>query len=175
MDHVVTGTAVEVVGSDPLSDLAVLPPYNTLWAQVVRIGDPPQIVTRGITVTYLFTDNTYSVGKSDFWSYTLPLFGSVLTPNIGLTGKGLSGPMDNRGDHFSADGIPLTEFRDSAPAIAYPYQIATIIVSDAGNGAELAARAVDGANEHDAAAVPALRHLRRAAHSVPLGSSPEAL
>ena len=23
-------------------DLAVLPPFNTLWAQVVRVGDPPQ-------------------------------------------------------------------------------------------------------------------------------------
>ncbi len=25
------------------TDLAVLPPYNTLWAQVVKIGNPPQI------------------------------------------------------------------------------------------------------------------------------------
>ena len=50
-------------------DLAVLPPYNTLWAQVIKVGDPPQIVTTGITVTYVFTDNTYSVGKSDFWTY----------------------------------------------------------------------------------------------------------
>jgi hypothetical protein len=50
-------------------DLAVLPPYNTLWAQVVKVGDPPQIVTSGITVTYVFTDNTYSVGKSNFWTY----------------------------------------------------------------------------------------------------------
>lgn len=35
------------------ADLAVLPPYNTLWAQVIRVGDPPQIVTSGITVTSL--------------------------------------------------------------------------------------------------------------------------
>lgn len=33
-------------------DLAVLPPYNTLWAQVIKVGNPPQIVTSGITVTY---------------------------------------------------------------------------------------------------------------------------
>ena len=48
-------------------DIGVLPPWNTLWAQVIRVGDPPQIVTAGITVTFVFTDNTYSVGKSNFW------------------------------------------------------------------------------------------------------------
>ena len=42
-------------------DLAVLPPYNTLWAQVIQVGDPPTIVTSGITVSYAFPDNTYSV------------------------------------------------------------------------------------------------------------------
>ncbi len=25
-------------------DLAVLPPYNTLWAQVIEVADPPRIV-----------------------------------------------------------------------------------------------------------------------------------
>ena len=55
-------------------DLAVLPPFNTLWVQVVQVGEPPRIVTSGITVTYLFTDNTYSVGKSDFWTYAQELF-----------------------------------------------------------------------------------------------------
>ena len=29
-------------------DIAVLPPFNTLWAQVIKVGDPPQIVTSGI-------------------------------------------------------------------------------------------------------------------------------
>ena len=26
-------------------DLAVLPPFNTLWAQVIHRGDPPEIIT----------------------------------------------------------------------------------------------------------------------------------
>jgi hypothetical protein len=33
-------------------DLAVLPPYNSLWAQVVKVGDPPEIVTSGVRVAY---------------------------------------------------------------------------------------------------------------------------
>ncbi len=121
-------------------DLAVLPPFNTLWVQVVQVGEPPRIVTGGITVTYLFTDNTYSVGKSDFWTYAQELFDlpDPLPPNIGLTGKGLSGTMDLEGDHFVARGIPLTEYRDSNLTVPDHYQLATIIVSAAPTGTELA-------------------------------------
>lgn len=119
-------------------DLAVLPPFNTLWAQVLRVGNPPQIVTTGITVTYFFADNTYSVGKSNFWDYDQPLFGVDLPPNVGLAGKGLSGEMDLHGDHFVAEGIPLTEFRNSDLTTPYPYQLATIIAHDATSGLELA-------------------------------------
>lgn len=119
-------------------DLAVLPPYNTLWAQVIKVDDPPQIVTTGITVTYVFTDNTYSVGKSNFWDYEQQLFGVSLPADVGLTGRGLSGAMDLHGDHFAAEGIPITEFRDSAPTTPYPFQLATVIAYDANTGAELA-------------------------------------
>lgn len=118
-------------------DLAVLPPYNTLWAQVIRVGDPPAIITNGIAVHYEFADNTYSVGKTNFWSYEDKLFGVNLPNNVGLTGNGLAGEMELQGDHFVAEGIPLTEFRDSAPTTPYPYQIATIIVRDATTNVEL--------------------------------------
>ncbi len=119
-------------------DLAVLPPYNTLWAQVIRVGSPPQIVTTGITITYAFTDNTYSVGKTNFWTYANRLFGANLAPNVGLAGKGLAGTLDVRGDHFVAEGIPLTEYSDSAPTIRNPFQLATVTVRDSGSGTVLA-------------------------------------
>ncbi len=130
------------------TDLGVLPPYNTLWAQVIRVGDPPEIVTSGIRVEFSFADNTYSVGKSNFWD-TSPyrpvqnaqwLFGlsQPLPNNIGLTGVGMSGQMTLHGDHYVAEGIPLTEFRDSAPSTPYPYQVATVVVYDANTNAELA-------------------------------------
>jgi len=119
-------------------DLAVLPPYNTLWAQVVKVGDPPQIITNGITVTYSFPENTYSVDKSNFWDYDLPLFGVDLEPNVGLTGKGLSGTMDLHNDHFIAEGIPLTEYRDADLDNRYPYQLAIITVKETLSETELA-------------------------------------
>lgn len=123
-------------------DLAVLPPYNSLWAQVIRVGDPPHIVTTGITVEYGFPDNTYSVdrqgrpNKSNFWIYAQQLFNlsAPLPPNVGLTGKGLSGTMDVEGDHFVAEGIPLTEYRDqdAVSQFSYPFQKAVITVHGSG-------------------------------------------
>ncbi len=116
------------------SDLGVLPPYNTLWAQVVKVGNPPQVITTGVNVTYVFTDNTDSVSKSNFWTYAQKLFGlsAPLPPNIGLTGRGLSGTMTMEADHFVAEGIPLTEFGDSAPNTPDPYQLARIVARDLG-------------------------------------------
>ncbi len=114
-------------------DLAVLPPFNTLYAQVIRRGDPPQIITSDLIVTYEFPENTYSVGKTNFWDYDLQLFGVDLPANIGLTGNGLAGEMDAQGDHFIAEGIPLTEYNDGDHLTRVPYQLANITVKDAGN------------------------------------------
>jgi hypothetical protein len=119
------------------SDLAVLPPYNNLWAQVILRGDPPQIVTDTVTVSFSFPNNTYSVGKSNFWDYDLPLFGVDLPDNIGLKGTGLAGLMVREGDHFVAEGIPLTEYNDGDHNTRVPYQLAEMVVQDAG-GVELA-------------------------------------
>jgi hypothetical protein len=126
--------------------LAVLPPYNTLWAQVIRRSTPPQIVTTGISVTFAFPDNTYSVGKSNFWDYEQALFGVDLPPNVGLTGKGMAGTMDLHagGTYFVAEGIPLTEYRDSDyeanpnDPTPYPYQLAVVTVRDSASGEILA-------------------------------------
>ena len=121
-------------------DLAVLPPYNNLWAQVILRGDPPQIVTSNIQVSYTFPKNTYSVGKSNFWTYAQDLFNlpAPLPANIGLTGKGLAGEMDAHDDHFAAEGIPLTEFSDSDPSTPYPYQLAELVARDSNTGQQLA-------------------------------------
>jgi len=125
---------------NPTYDTAViLPPYNTLWAQVIRRGDPPQIVTGGITVEYEITNNTYSYEKStygQFWDYDLVLFGVDLVRDTGLNlvdpgiHNSLSGQMLPKGDHFQVDGIPLTPVDDSL--VWNPYQVAEITVRDAG-------------------------------------------
>jgi hypothetical protein len=126
--------------NNDFADIAILPPYNTLWAQVVKLGDPPQLVTSGVDVSYAFADNTYSVGKTNFWTYAQAIFklGSPLPDNVGLKGKGLSGSMDLALDHFVAEGIPLTEYSDSAPTTRSPYQLAQVTVKDSTTHAVLA-------------------------------------
>jgi len=121
-------------------DMAVLPPYNTMWAQVILRGDPPVILTQGTSVAYSFQDNTESATKSNFWDYAQQLFGlpNPLTPNVGLTGKGMAGEMDRAGSYFIAEGVPITEFRDSAPTTPYYFQLADLVASDAASGKVLA-------------------------------------
>jgi hypothetical protein len=129
--------------SPDFSNLAVLPPYNTVVAQVIKVGDPPQIVNSGVIVEYSFPDNTYSAGKpgspdkTNFWNYVNALFGVNPAPNVGLTGKRLSGTMDlaHSGDSYMAEGIPLTDVldKDAATGVVYPFQKALITVKDASN------------------------------------------
>lgn len=120
------------------SILSILPPYNTLWAQVIRRGDPPQRVTGGITVTYRFPNNTRSDNKTNFWEYEDKLFGVPLEPNMGLAGFGLAGEMEQRDDYFIAEGIPITEFSDSAPTTPEYLQMAELVATDSASGQELA-------------------------------------
>ncbi len=110
------------------STSTVLPPFNNLWAQVVKRGDPPQIVTTGIWVEYSVLGNSYSAGKSNFWDFAFKIFGVNLSPNIGLAGKGLAGYMNPAADHFVAPGVPVTEFPDNALTTPNYFQLAHIVV-----------------------------------------------
>ena len=124
--------------ANPSYDTAViLPPYNTVWAQVIKRGDPPQIVTENLTVEYSFVDNTYSYGKASygqFWDNSQKLFGAAVEKDKGLNLKdpsvsnGLSGDMAVEADHFEVVGVPLTPIDDSNFWSAY--QVAKIVVKD---------------------------------------------
>jgi hypothetical protein len=130
---------------NPTYDKAVLlPPYNTVWVQVVKRGNPPQIVTAGLTVTYAIRSNTYSYGKrsyGQFWDNMPALFGVALVHDTGLNledpgiHNGLSGTMVVKGDHFQANGIPVVPVNDSL--VWDPYQVADITVKDSGTNAIL--------------------------------------
>jgi hypothetical protein len=130
---------------NPTYDKAViLPPYNTVWVQVVRRGDPPEIVTAGLRVEYSIRGNTYSYGKrgyGQFWDFMPLLFGVSLPHDLGLNlddpaiNNGLAGTMVVRGDHFQVNGIPVVPVNDAG--VYNPYQIADITVRDSGTNAVL--------------------------------------
>ena len=109
------------------SELCILPPFNTLHAQVIRRGEEPQIIASGANVRYALPNNTDSTSKTNFWDYAPALFGVQLPANVGLTGNGLKGLMKPTGDNdFSATGIPLTPILDDGSLD--PYQLANINV-----------------------------------------------
>ena len=123
------------------SNMHILPPYNTVWAQLILQGETPQIVTEGVTVEYYIENNTYSAGKTNFWDNAQALFGVNLPPNVGLKGNGLAGVMTAAGDHFIVEGIPLTPYLDGATPIPdnwYPYQIGHLTAKDSVTGDILA-------------------------------------
>jgi len=119
---------------NPTYDKAViLPPYNTVLAQVVKRGDPPQLITSGLTVEYRILDNTTSYGKREyggFWDNITALFGlPSLEHDRGLTGNKLTGIMAVSGERYEATGIPVTPVSDQG--VWEPLQVAEITVKDA--------------------------------------------
>jgi hypothetical protein len=123
--------------SPSYDQVVILPPYNTLVAQVVKRGSPPVLVTAGITVEYSVENNTKSYGKrlfGQFWDNSLELFSVALARDTGLnfvdpgTHNGLSGTMVTKGDRYQADGIPVVPVDDANNW--NPYQAAVITVKD---------------------------------------------
>jgi hypothetical protein len=116
--------------------LVILPPFNNVTAQVIRVGDAdhlPAVVTSGLHVTYEIPGNSYSVGKTNFWDYEDVIFGVSLAPNVGLTGSGLTGEMTAVGDHFSVTGIPITPFTDADLVREDPFQLGLLKLYDQSN------------------------------------------
>jgi hypothetical protein len=130
---------------NPTYDQAViLPPYNNVKAQVVQRGNPPVIVTSGLTVGYSILGNTTSANKANFgqfWANAYKLFGVSPAIDHGLNlvdptiSNGLSGNMVVQGSLFAVDGIPLTPINDAG--VWNPYQTGIITVKDA-TGASVA-------------------------------------
>lgn len=116
------------------SKVVVLPPYNNIFGQLIKktAGQTPQVITTGYKIEYNIPGNTYSVGKTDFWTYAQQLFGlsNPLPPNIGLTGKGLTGQLDMMNNYFKADGIPVTPFQDNNLNNESPFQLIHLVARD---------------------------------------------
>jgi len=110
------------------SELIVLPPFNTMRAQVIRrSGEEPDIVTNGVTVEYRIPANTHSADKSNFWAYWPPQFGPAQPPNVGLTGHGLSGTMVPTGHNdWFVTGVPIVPVDDTGRENPYPLAYLTV-------------------------------------------------
>jgi hypothetical protein len=108
--------------------LVILPPANTLMAQVIQRGEPPVLITNGVTLTYQVEDNNSSVDRCNFWDFANQLFGVNLPPGVGLTGNRLKGALVPSGDHFEATAIPVLPFNNNGTW--NPYQSALVTLKD---------------------------------------------
>ncbi|MFH0882651.1 MAG: cytochrome C [bacterium] len=107
--------------SDPW--FVILPPANTLEAQLIKRGNPPQIVTTGVRLTFEAPAGFGNpVDHVPFWDYAKINFGADLAPNIGLGGLGLDGDfaLKNDGISFIAQMIPVTPYPDGGGYNPYP-------------------------------------------------------
>ena len=124
------------------SVFSILPPYNTIHAQVVMTinGTSAKLLTNGnFTLTYeAVADadgsiNRSSVGKTGFWDYAQPLFGVAVAPDAGLPVPGPGHwimPGTNNTPQplafetnlhaFTAYGIPIAPYDDAGRPNQYP-------------------------------------------------------
>ena len=128
---------------------SILPPFNSIYAQLV---DPQGKLVKnaaGITVTYqgvadpAGSINVSSAGKTNFWTYVLGLYGASVPVDYGLAGKNMPGAantpqvmtFDPGLNQWGAEGIPLTAYDDAGKKNTYPMM--RLVAKDA-SGATLA-------------------------------------
>lgn len=114
---------------EDFSEICILPPYNTLRAQVIKRGEEPDIMDGDVTVSYRIPEHSRSSDKTNFWTYAPQLFGVNLAPDVGLTGHGLTGTLTaiHQGDdkYFEVTGIPVLPTDDAGRLDPYPIGIVT--------------------------------------------------
>ncbi|MEW5733404.1 MAG: cytochrome c [Thermodesulfobacteriota bacterium] len=117
----------------------LLPPANTLWAQLIQRGPKPRIVTEGVVLEYRPEPGFETPSKhTDFWKYAKFFFGKELPLDTGLAGKKVSGTMDLKSGagSFTAELIPVVPYTDMDTF--NPYPVFTIVAKEASTGRVLA-------------------------------------
>ena len=119
---------------DDYSVFSILPPFNTVDAQLINSQGKLVTLGTGITVTYeAVADpdgsiNRTGVGKSNFWEFAHVAFGATLAPEFGLAGTRMSGPANTPQpltfnaafNWFEVLGFPVTPVDDAGRYNPYP-------------------------------------------------------
>jgi hypothetical protein len=122
------------------SIFSVLPPYNVIHAQLLQKGEPPKLITSGVTITYQATAdprgsfNSSSSGKTNFWDYLTDLFLANVTPENGIAGyptqstTPVAMSYNATEKYWEAVGIPTVPYDDKGAF--NPYPMAQIVAKD---------------------------------------------
>ncbi|MFO7717300.1 MAG: cytochrome ubiquinol oxidase subunit I [Desulfohalobium sp.] len=109
--------------SDSSDWWVLLPPANDLFAQLIRRGPVPEVVTEGVELEYAVEEGFENPSEHvPFWENVESLFGTQLEDNVGLSGKGMQGQMDLAEDlsAFEAPLVPVVPYPDEGGYMPYP-------------------------------------------------------
>jgi len=125
--------------SDSDEWFVILPPANTLEAQLIKRGPSPEVVTEDVELSYEVEPGFANpAAHVEFWKYAKQNFGADLERNVGLAGNGINGVFapDERGIGFIAEMIPVVPYGDDG--VYNPYPLFTVVAERKSTGAELA-------------------------------------
>ncbi|MBN1957176.1 MAG: hypothetical protein JW773_03140, partial [Desulfuromonadales bacterium] len=123
--------------SDPYWIL--LPPANDIYAQLVKRGDSPEIITEGVELSFAVQNGfEYPEKQVRFWEFADKLLGANLPPGVGVGGLKVNGVMKLEEEHraFAAPFIPVVPYPEDGSF--NPYPIFTITAKDKKTGEVLA-------------------------------------
>ncbi|MEZ5966985.1 MAG: Ig-like domain-containing protein [Planctomycetota bacterium] len=134
------------------SVFSILPPFNTVQAQVIDATGHLVTSDQAVRVYYEAINdpsgsgNRTSIGKTNYWTYANVLYGGSNVPDTGLAGHDMPGPgnvaqpmaFDAGEALFHAEGIPATPFDDNGHKRTYPMMR---VVAKTAAGAELGSAA----------------------------------
>ncbi len=99
------------------------PPANAVYAQLIKRGPVPEIVTADVVLTYELQEGFRKPSEQiDFWEYVPTLFGEDIPEDVGITGKETSGVMKLKEDlqAYIARGIPVVPYKTGEGFNPYP-------------------------------------------------------
>lgn len=125
--------------SDCFPEFFLLPPGNNLHAQLIRRGETPEVVTRGIDIQYEIEKGFDTPSRHiAFWDVSKAFLGKKLPQDTGLTGNKMTGTMrlPEEDNVFRADLLPVVPY-DAADNF-FPYPSVRVRAKDRETGAILA-------------------------------------
>lgn len=117
-----TGRGMRII-SDNNRFFGLSNPGTTIYAQLIKRGETPEIVTGNIDLTYRIEEGFETPSSQiDFWKYSKALHGRRINENEGLSGNKPAGKMDYNENimAYSAADIPVVPYRKDGSYIPFP-------------------------------------------------------
>jgi len=109
--------------SDAGRFFSLMPPGNTFYAQLLRRGPLPELVTEDVELHYSLEQGFEEpADELRFWDFVKPTFHMKSVPNQGLTGNGPSGDMrlDKEMRAWTAEMVPVSPYAWDGRVLPYP-------------------------------------------------------